>query len=794
MPREGDTTTALDFLCWARPGGPWVLTAIVPDGEIETRTFKADQAAALAHWVEARQGKTNLYWMVNPARGLLNKKAKKEDVESLAFLHVDLDPEKGADIATERARILKRLEAFTPRPSAVIDSGGGYQAFWRLDEPLYVGGDPARWGDAEAYNIQLGLLLGGDNTFNCDRIMRLPGSVNLPNEKKRKAGRVTSIASVTWAEDTAYPLGEFTAAPRVQQSAGLNGAPSGSGAVRLSGNLATVLIDDLPERVTLRTRMLIVQGDDPDEPTKYGSRSEVVWAVCCEMIRAGCDDDTIAAVLLDKDYGVSAHCLAQGRPVEYAAKQIQRAREQVEEPLLRILNERHAVIADMGGKCRIISEVNDPVLRRSRISKQSFEDFRNRYMNQRVQVGTTKDGQPVYKPAGVWWLAHPMRRQYTSLIFAPGQVVEDAYNLWQGFSCEAIPGDRHEPYLAHIKNNICSGSEAHYRYLIGWLARAVQRPGEQGEVAVVLRGGRGTGKGTFINVFGSLWGRHFMQVSSAAHLVGQFNAHLRDCAVLFADEAFFAGDKQHESVLKTLITEDTKLTEAKGVDAEVAPNYIHLLMASNSDWVVPAGADERRFYVLDVAEDEKQNTRYFGQIRKAMSEGGRESLLHFLLNYDLTGFDVWAVPQTDALRDQKMHSMASEEAWWFERLMDGRVTSTCNDWSQSLPKDRLMGDYLRYTEAQRINRRLSPTMLGKFLTRVMPDDYPRGIQRMAEVERDDGRGGSVLTRERVYFYDLPTLVDCRTEWDRRYGGPYNWPRDELVAQVDRRTGGGASPY
>jgi hypothetical protein len=35
--------------------------------------------------------------------------------------------------------------------------------------------------------------------------------------------------------------------------------------------------------------------------------------------------------------------------------------------------------------------------------------------------------------------------------------------------------------------------------------------------------------------------------------VGNFNVHLRDCVMLFADEAFCDGDKQHESVLKTLI-------------------------------------------------------------------------------------------------------------------------------------------------------------------------------------------------------------------------------------------------
>jgi len=32
-------------------------------------------------------------------------------------------------------------------------------------------------------------------------------------------------------------------------------------------------------------------------------------------------------------------------------------------------------------------------------------------------------------------------------------------------------------------------------------------------------------------------------------LVGNFNAHLIDCVLLFADEAFWAGDKQGENTL-----------------------------------------------------------------------------------------------------------------------------------------------------------------------------------------------------------------------------------------------------
>lgn len=38
--------------------------------------------------------------------------------------------------------------------------------------------------------------LGGDNCHNVDRLLRLPGTINMPNAKKRAAGRVPTLARI----------------------------------------------------------------------------------------------------------------------------------------------------------------------------------------------------------------------------------------------------------------------------------------------------------------------------------------------------------------------------------------------------------------------------------------------------------------------------------------------------------------------------------------------------------------------------------------------------------------------
>jgi phage/plasmid-associated DNA primase len=218
------------------------------------------------------------------------------------------------------------------------------------------------------------------------------------------------------------------------------------------------------------------------------------------------------------------------------------------------------------------------------------------------------------------------------------------------FAVEPRSGTKHQRFLNHVREGLCDGDEAIYTYVLSWMARAVQVPNVPGEVAIVLRGRQGTGKSIFARTFGALFGKHFWLVSEARHIIGNFNApQLRDCVVLFGDEAFWIGNeaswigsKKHERALKALITENTFIIERKGCDAEVVPNYVHLIMASNEQWVVPASCDERRFLMLDVTATSKT---CFGAIDADMKDDGLSNLLHALQILDISAFDHRAVPR-----------------------------------------------------------------------------------------------------------------------------------------------------
>jgi hypothetical protein len=426
------------------------------------------------------------------------------------------------------------------------------------------------------------------------------------------------------------------------------------------------------------------------------------------------------------------------------------------------LNQKFFVIKNYGQKCRVAwleEEVHPELKGHIKLQHQSFSDFKNALLNERVRVGNDDDGNPRYEPLAPIWLSHYDRRQYWRVVFAPGQKVDEKYlNLWQGFSCVPQAGDC-SCYLDHLKNIICNGNAEHYDYTIKWMARAVQHPGERGHVALVWRGDKGPGKNIAADAFGKLFGPHFMTITNAEHLVGRFNAHLRGKCVLVANEAFYAGNKQHEATLKGLITDVTLPIEQKFVDAETDVNLLHLIVLSNNEWVVPATEKERRFFMLDVSGARIGDLAYFKALAHELSHGGQEALLYHLLHLDLADFDARDVPHTEALHSQMAESLTGVEAAWYECLyrgeLPGRVEKDGTAWLRG-------SEFVKWAGKQ--GRRdwsgLSAVKLGYLF-----GQNPRGKDKGMDFAKD--KIGLFDTGQRNNSWRIPTLRDARDLWSRK---------------------------
>ena len=330
-------------------------------------------------------------------------------------------------------------------------------------------------------------------------------------------------------------------------------------------------------------------------------------------------------------------------------------------------------VATMGGRGVIASMTRDDTLGRERLVFSGPRDVKLLYNHRHYLVGFTRKGGEIWRDLGTAWIEHPRRWTFDRIALLPkGPTPPGVFNLWRGFGVKPAEGDW--PLLGkHLLEVVCDGDRGHYDYLLGWCAYCVQHPDRQAEVAVVLRGEKGTGKGTVGQVLAHIFRDHALHVVHSRHLTGHFNAHLVDALLLFLDEAFWGGDKQGEGVLKALVTEPSVMIEPKGFDPFAMPNRLKILMASNNDWVVPATADERRYFVLDVGNQKRGDLAYFDRLHEALDEGEVAAFLAHLLAMDLSGFKVRAVPTTRGLNRQKLVGTDSVTAFWNDCLREGVI-------------------------------------------------------------------------------------------------------------------------
>jgi hypothetical protein len=130
-----------------------------------------------------------------------------------AFADVDAGAagHKGATSYQTKDEARSAIEAFSLRPSLLVDSGGGFQPYWLFREP--VGLTPERIQLLEKINRGLALALKGDPAAtDAARILRLPGTFNM-----KISGNPRPVVMVWCEPERVYDLADF--APYVQAQA-----------------------------------------------------------------------------------------------------------------------------------------------------------------------------------------------------------------------------------------------------------------------------------------------------------------------------------------------------------------------------------------------------------------------------------------------------------------------------------------------------------------------------------------------------------------------------------------------
>lgn len=434
---------------------------------------------------------------------------------------------------------------------------------------------------------------------------------------------------------------------------------------------------------------------------------------------------------------------------------------------IEALNAQHFV-AQLGANMVVGTERED------RILFQSFASFKEKYCHRRFGK----------QPLGDAWLKHPNRREFEEVVFAPPGARWAAgprdYNQWKGFAVDPDlhphPERRCARYLDHIHEVICCGNATHTTYVIDLLADVVQKPGRLIGKTLALRGGMGVGKSVFVEPFGWLFGRrHFMIVNSREQLVGEFNGHLSGKVVVFAEEAVWGGNRADAGTLKRLITQDTFTIRRLYVDAVNELNCVHLFMATNEQWVYPAGNHERRIVVLDVGN--KRAPSYYGPLwDEIKSPGFGAALLATLLARSVNEERLRAGLNTKALAEIQDLSADPVQAWWRGVLEDGQISPNSDaTWPTFAPVQALyqqFGDVMGARGAG-VGNRGTPHSFSRKLQTLLPGDPVSEVRRAPLNVATSGAPVWQIKQQRGYA--LADLQKCRQHYDELTGLSHDWP-------------------
>jgi Bifunctional DNA primase/polymerase, N-terminal/Family of unknown function (DUF5906)/Primase C terminal 2 (PriCT-2) len=433
-----------------------------------------------------------------------------------------------------------------------------------------------------------------------------------------------------------------------------------------------------------------------------------------------------------------------------------KAKPETVEAMVQELNKRLGFIMLQGKAAIVVVDPDPQYPGTNQINFSRPQDVTQEYANDTIgiKVETANgDEKTQYENKFKVWMKSEGRRKIRQMILQPDlppgfDPKTTDFNMWQGFGVEPQKPDKEHSWVLlqdHIEDNVASGNESYADYIYGWMAYCVQHPELKPEAALVLQGGEGAGKGTVLKSMLRLFGRHGLHLHRQKQLTGDFNAHLKDKLFIFADEAYFAGDKSARGSMNALITEDEYFIEPKFVDGFSLPNLRKIAIASNEPWVIAANMDARRYAIFEVDEKRKQDLEYFKPISDELANGGYEAMLYDLRHYDITKFDPRAIPQTAALLEQKKLNWDETTQWYFDRLVAAKDDT---DWIGEIAHVHLFEIISNRTKSPWDQKQLR-IKIGIALKKLCPkmtEPQRRGV------EATDKDGNKIKIRDRIYTF------------------------------------------
>jgi hypothetical protein len=243
------------------------------------------------------------------------------------------------------------------------------------------------------------------------------------------------------------------------------------------------------------------------------------------------------------------------------------------------------------------------------------------------------------------WLQDEHIRLYDHMNVVPPPLTCDAstYNLWRGFSAAKykVPVDRPVDVesdgvkaFVHHWNVLLGHDVVSVDYVLDWMAQIVQQPGVKPGIALLLKGDEGCGKNRATDLFKLVLGadKCLETAKPANDLYGRFTSQREGKFLIVVNEA--------NDLLKDMITSETFVSEAKGVNAYTVNCYARFIFTTNNENCLRVNPDSRRYVVFEVSAALKGDTAYFKRLSAFIAdEHARYEFYTFLLARNIADRD-----------------------------------------------------------------------------------------------------------------------------------------------------------
>jgi hypothetical protein len=298
--------------------------------------------------------------------------------------------------------------------------------------------------------------------------------------------------------------------------------------------------------------------------------------------------------------------------------------------------------------------------------------FKVQFDNQTVTVASGQGARSIGK--GTQWLKDPNRRQHVRLVIRPAEglvTADNCLNEWRGFSIKPAFGNI-KPFLKLLVRLLPAREPR--RFVLSWFAHLLQHPDVKMHVSLAFWSQvQGVGKNLLFECMTAIIGATHSTVIGQAELASNFNGWANHKVLVIGDEVSSSDRRQDRDKLKGLITGTTVYINEKYQPAREVPNFLNFIFLSNHHDAIFMDDTDRRYFVWEITAGRLSDAA-IAEFVKWRDSGGLAALLHFLLQYDLSGFNPKApAPMTDA-KQQMVQDNRSDLENWVAELMASNIS------------------------------------------------------------------------------------------------------------------------